>query len=364
MRRMLAVLAGLMLVASAAATASASTPSHRAAVAGAAASSEEHERRLQCNENDPLCAETADAIGYEGRYTGHDEPSLLFYSDKPGSGNNNRYRLVLPKDPPTLPTQDGTGGTFNFQNRIAFWFGMDLCDNQSAPEFTHRPCTPNSDRNIFDSADPSSPRYIGRHPGTAFLELQFYPPGWVSFENAISCHATKWCAAMAIFSFNNDMNTGVPNNADCLNKVSIEPANFAFITRNGKPQAPPAPLDLTTEAFTPNPAKDLFMRAGDHLNISIHDSPAGLVTRIKDLSSGQSGSMTASVANGFAHVNYDPAAATCTQTPYAFHPMYATSASTPGSHGRPTPTTSPSPTRSATSSTAAASTPTAPAPRA
>jgi hypothetical protein len=38
---------------------------------------------------------------------------------------------------------------------------MDLCDNQSAPEFTHEPCTPNSDANIFDSADPSSPRYIG-----------------------------------------------------------------------------------------------------------------------------------------------------------------------------------------------------------
>jgi hypothetical protein len=137
---------------------------------------------LLCNEGDPLCAETAEAIGYEGRYTGHDEPSVLYYSDKPGSGNNNRYRGVVPKDPPTLPTQDGTGGTFSFQNRIAFWFGMDLCDNQSGPEFTHQPCTPNSDSNIFDGSDPSKPDYVGRHPGTAFLELQFYPPGWVSFE--------------------------------------------------------------------------------------------------------------------------------------------------------------------------------------
>jgi hypothetical protein len=325
MRRLLSVLAGLLLVASAGATASASPASHRGAAAAPAAASDQDERRLLCDEGDPLCAETADAIGYEGRYTGHDEPSVLFYSDRPGSGNNNRYRLILPQDPPTLPTQDGTGGTFNFQNRIAFWFGMDLCDNQSAPEFTHEPCTPNSDANIFDSADPNSPHYIGRHPGTAFLELQFYPPGWVSFENGISCHATKWCAAMAIFSFNNDMNTGVPNNADCLNTVGIEPANFAFITRNGRPQAPPAPLDLTLAAFTPDPARDLFMRAGDRLELSIHDSPAGLVTRIDDLSTGQSGSMTASVANGFAQVNYDPNAATCTQNPYAFHPMYSTS---------------------------------------
>jgi hypothetical protein len=60
---------------------------------------------------------------------------------------------------------------------------MALCDNQSAPEFTHAPCTPNSDSNIFDGADPAQPDYIGRHPGTAFLELQFYPPGWAPFED-------------------------------------------------------------------------------------------------------------------------------------------------------------------------------------
>jgi len=322
MRRILVILAALALIASMGASASASTT--RQAQAGRAASPGEQERRFLCNEGDPLCAETAEAIGYEGRYTGHDEPSVLFYSDKPGAGNNSSYRIVVPKDPPVLPRQDGSGGTFNFQDRIAYWFGMDLCDNQSAPEFTHEPCTPDSDANIFDGSDPAKPDYIGRHPGTAFLELQFYPPGWVSFENAISCDATKWCAAMAIFSFNSNQNTGVANNADCLNTVGIEPANFAFITRNGRPQAPPAPLDLTAESFTPDPARDLFMRAGDQLDISIHDSPAGLVTRINDLSSGQSGSMTASVANGFAQVNYDPNAATCSQTPYAFHPMYST----------------------------------------
>jgi hypothetical protein len=66
------------------------------------------------------------------------------------------------------------------------------------------------------------------------------------------------------------------------------------------------------------------MRAGDRLDISIHDSPDGLVTEIRDLSTHRSGSMTASVANGFAQVNFDPTAATCTQTPYAFRPMYST----------------------------------------
>jgi hypothetical protein len=319
MRRTLVILAGTLALAAATTAAIAST--RQATSAGA----QQKVEKLRCEEGSPLCAEAAEALAYQGQYTGHDEPSLLFYSDKAGAGSNQSYRVVVPADPPTLPTQDGTGGTFNFQDRIAFWFGMALCDNQSGPEFTNAPCTPNSDSNIFDSADPTQPDYIGRHPGTAFLELQFYPPGWVPFLQAISCDPTKWCAAMAIFSFNSNQNTGVANNAACLNSVGIEPANFAFITRSGTPHAPASPLSQTLASFTPDPAQDLFMSANDALEVSIHDSADGLVTEIHDLTSGQSGSMTASVANGFAQVNYQPTASTCTQTPYAFHPMYATS---------------------------------------
>jgi hypothetical protein len=318
-RRTFAVLASIVMLASMATAASGTS------VRTAGSSSEgEYGSKLDCSEGSPLCAETVDALGYEGEYTGHDEPSLLFYSGQQGSGNESNYRLVIPTEPPTLPTQDGTGGTYNFQDHIAFWFGMDLCDTQSAPEYTDQ-CTPDSDANIFDGADPSRPNYIGFHPGTAFLELQFYPPGWVPWQEAISCDATQWCAAMAIFSFNRDQNTFVDNNADCLNTVGIEPANFAFITKSGEPHAPPAPLDQTLDSFTPDPTTDLFMDAGDELNVSIHDSAGGLVTKIDDLTTGKSGSMKASVANGFAQVNYEPNASTCTQTPYAFHPMYSTS---------------------------------------
>jgi hypothetical protein len=66
-------------------------------------------------------------------------------------------------------------------------------------------------------------------------------------------------------------------------------------------------------------------RSSRRLDVSIHDSPTGLVTEIHDLTMGESGSMTASVDNRFAQVNFEPNATTCTQTPYAFHPMYATS---------------------------------------
>src|SRR5215510_13991512 len=209
---------------------------------------------FNCSEPEAaLCAETADSIGYGGEYTGHDEPSLLFYSNQPGSGNSSNYAVKLPTDPNVLPNQAGTAGTWNFQVHIAYWFGMALCDNQSAPEFTHAPCVADSDTNIFDAADPAAPDYIGKHPGTAFLEVQFYPPGWVPFQlpGGISCDPTQWCAAMAIFSLNRDQNT-VPvtdNNADCLNTVGLEPANFAFITKSGAPHDPPAPLDQTNGTF-------------------------------------------------------------------------------------------------------------------
>jgi hypothetical protein len=277
-----------------------------------------------CDDPWSLCTEVANSIGYGGNYTGHDEPSLLFYSDVPGSGNSNVYQIQLPTDSTVLPAQDGTGGTWNFQLHPAFWIGMALCDNQSGPEFTHAPCTPDSDTNIKDDSDPASPNYIGRHAGTAFLELQFYPPGWAPWPPGVSCDARRWCAAMALFSLNRDQNTNTSNNADCLNKVGIEPANFAFITKNGVPHAPPGPLDQTDASFTPSAATDLFMNPGDRLVVDVHDSPAGLVVVIRDLTTHRSGSMTASQALGFAQINFEPAAAKCTETPYSFHPMYAT----------------------------------------
>ena len=280
---------------------------------------------LNCSESTALCAEPLDSIGYGNEYTGHDEPSLLFYSNTPGSGNSNFYQLRLPTDPKKPPTQDGLGPTWNFQLHPAFWLGMALCDNQSAPEFTHAPCTPDSDTNIFDGTNPAGPDYIGKHPGTAFLELQFYPPGWARWPLGVSCDPTKWCAAMAIFSYSADMNSNTLNNNACLAQVGVEPVNFAFVTKSGVPHAPPSPLAATLATFTPNAASDLFMSSGDQLTIDIHDGPAGLTAVIHDLTTGETGSMTASAANGFAQVLFQPTAATCNQAPYIFRPMYATS---------------------------------------
>ena len=294
--------------------------------AGAARAS----NNFNCSESFSLCTEVADSIGYNGEYTGHDEPSLLFYSNTAGSGNSSIYNLTLPGESRVLPNQQGTGGTWNFQLHPAFWLGMALCDNQSAPEYTHETCVPDSDTNIKDGSDPNQPDYIGYHAGSAFLELQFYPPGWSAWPPGVSCDAHQWCAAMAMFSLDNDYNNNVPNNSDCLGTVGIEPVNFAFITTSGAPHANPSPLGATADTFTPHSSTDLFMNGGDQLVVDIHDSAAGLVTVIHDVTTGRTGSMLASAGNGFAQVNFEPGAATCSQSAYAFHPMYATS----GEHTR------------------------------
>src|SRR5262249_27068576 len=163
-----------------------------------------------------LCTEAYDFIGYNGAYTGHDEPSVLFYSDVPGSGNTMVYLLQLPKDPPKLPKQDGSGGTFNFQLHPAFWVGMVMCDDQSAPNpggsvvGPNILCTPDSDLNIFDGINSTAPDYIGKRPGAAFMEMQFYPPGWFS-----GCPTARWCSALNIDSLSENFNTGLGNNSAC-----------------------------------------------------------------------------------------------------------------------------------------------------
>ncbi len=276
----------------------------------------------RCEDKSWFCADPAPEYQYEGHYIGHDEPSLLFYSNTPGSGNSYKVLLRLPKDPPRLPRQDGTGGTFNFQLHPAFWFGMAMCDTQSFPEST-TPCTPDSDTNIFTSTDSADAKYIGKHPGTAFMEMQFYPPGWASWAiGGISCDGTHYCAALNIDSYSFNPNTNQANNDACLNSVGIEPVNFAFITKSGVADTAGDPLNFNH--FVPNLANDLLMNPGDVLLVDLNDSAAGFQVVITDLTTGQTGSMTASTANGFAQVVFDPSATNCTSTPYAFHPMYST----------------------------------------
>jgi hypothetical protein len=270
-----------------------------------------------------LCSEVANAQDVFGNdyYVGHDEPADLFYSNAPGSGNQMRYQLTLPKDP-SASNPEERGKSYEFQLNATFWFGMAMCATMSYPELLNK-CTPDSDSNIVD------PAISPRHPGTAFMEMQFYPPGWAPFElpGGISCDATQWCAALTIDSLAENPVDSTLLNPTCAAKVGTEYVNFAFLTKSGHPQpdSPPNPVNATSDTFTPNPSADLFMSSGDKLNLTMHDTAHGLQVVVNDLSSGESGSMTASAANGFGQVLYAPTGTTCENVPYDFHPMYSTS---------------------------------------
>ena len=277
---------------------------------------------LDCAKGAITCTEVYDSekVFGEGVYVGHDEPSMLFYSNTPGSGNNNRYELVLPKDPsPVHP--EAVGKSFNFELHPAFWFGMAMCDTQSYPEQLST-CAADSDKNIVD------PALSPKHPGVAFMEMQFYPPGWIPWPAGNSCDATKWCAALNIDSLSINPVNGKSLNSTCANVTGTEYVNFAFITKSGAPQpgSPPNPVQSTLNTFTPDPGADLFMNSGDQLVVTERDTAQGLQIVISDTSTGETGSMTASASNGFGQVKFAPSPSTeCTNLPYDFHPMYSTS---------------------------------------
>jgi hypothetical protein len=289
-----------------------------ASASPASASSPSYLAKMSCWYSTSLCTEIANPQDFWGSwYVGHDEPSTLFYSPRPGAGNRMTYQVTLPKDPGGAFNQTKS---YNFELHPAFWFGMAMCDTFSYPE-TVNTCKPDSDSNAVDV------RTSTQHPGTAFMELQFYPPGWVpQFANS-SCDATKWCAALTIDSLSENPISGHELNQACQNEIlgGIEYVNFAYLTKNGEPQGPPNPLDFDPIASGSPGPNVLYMNSGDKISVNLHDSASGLVTTVKDKTSGQSGFMTASAANGFGHIKFAPGGTTCRDVLYNFHPEYSTS---------------------------------------
>jgi hypothetical protein len=238
-------------------------------------------------------------------YVGHDEPSVKFISSAAGSGNNMSYVMRLSTDPKGKPTTSPTGKTTSDYAELspAPWFGLPICDAKSYPQ---NPCAPDSDTNSGLISDPNA-------AGSAFLELQFYPPGYQPFNDAISCDSTHWCAAMTIDSLECNFNFATCNN-NC-----IEPVNFAYLQLNGVPAGPPSPQLTDVSTFTPN-GETLEMNPGDTVTASLRDTSQGLLTSVTDLSTRQTGYMVASGKNGFMNTNL----ADCTGTPFNFHPEYNT----------------------------------------
>ena len=265
-----------------------------------------------------LCTEVRDSDSVFGHYVGHDEPSVLFYSNQSGSGNQMSYSGILPTEPSA--TNVPGKHVYSFQYAPAFWFGMAMCDSQSYPELVNS-CVPDSNVNIVN---PVKSPY---HPGAAYMELQFYPPGYVQQWNGFSCSPTQWCVALTIDSLALNSLTGQQLNSTCEATVGEEYVNFAYLTHTGKPQGPPNPVQFQALASgTPDPHKVEFLNQGDTFKVTLHDTSSGLQAVVKDTTNGTAGSMTASASNGFGQVKFAPSPSTqCKNIPYNFHPMYATS---------------------------------------
>ena len=109
--------------------------------------------------------------------------------------------------------------------------------------------------------------------------MQFYPPGWFTSNST-----TPWTAALNIDRFSSNDNTGQANNPAC---------------------------------------------PGEELIVTLRDTTHGLMVKVQDLTTHQTGFMVASAANGFAAVLFDPNGTDCNfdtrNLPQDFHPTYATS---------------------------------------
>jgi hypothetical protein len=266
-------------------------------------------------------ASKANANTWDGRfydnnhYIGHDEPNTDFTSSAPGSGNNVTWTVTLGRDPQAAPTDVDPGHDVAdwFELTPAPWFSMALCDPNSFPQTS---CTPESDTNAPTCIGPDCTANLGG--GSAFMEMQFYPPGIPPFADSVSCDDTHWCAALTIDSLE-----CTAAFASC-NTNCEEPVNFAFIQRNGVPTGPPSPqdADVATEV---NNNETLLMNPGDTIRFHMFDAPApgggdAFEVVMDDLTTHQTGFMQASAANGFQTTSM----ADCSGTPFNFQPEFST----------------------------------------
>ncbi len=303
--------------------------------------SSSHYGELDCNGNSPIqqsvkltmfCtdirgfsgehnANTWDGRFYDnGEYIGHDEPDMTFLSPQPGSGNNVTWTETLPRDPALAPTDAHPGSDVSdwFELSPAPWFSMAMCDPNSYPQ---TPCAPESDANA------PAPDCLGAVPcttgvggGSAFMEMQFYPPGFAPPWVGISCDDTHWCAALTIDSL--ECTEGFATcNGNCE-----EPVNFALLSTNGVPAGPANPQEFDAATVTPN-QHTLLMNPGDRVVVSMFDAPVpgergqrAFEVVVRDLTTGRTGFMQASAKNGFG----DTSMADCSGHPFNWQPEYST----------------------------------------
>ena len=191
------------------------------AIAGAQTLSS-NKGELDCNGNSPIqqsihtSAACADIRGFDnednsntwggrfydnGTYIGHDEPDMAFLSRQPGSGNDVTWTETLSARP--VGSADRREPRSRRRSLVRAVDRAVALDGVVRPQLlpggsVHAGKRRQRSRSVLESGEPVRDGYQGG--GSAFMEMQFYPPGFSPFANAISCDNTHWCAALTIDS--------------------------------------------------------------------------------------------------------------------------------------------------------------------
>ena len=137
-----------------------------------------------------------------GVYVGHDEPSVKFISSA-RQREQHDLRHAAVQGPAGQADRSPHGKTVSDYAELspAPWFGLPICD----PELV--PAEPLQARQRLQQRAINDPNAAG----SAFMEFQFYPPGYQPFVDAPSCDATHWCAALTIDSLESQFNFATCN---------------------------------------------------------------------------------------------------------------------------------------------------------
>ena len=188
--------------------------------------------------------------------------------------------VTLPKDPSQKPKNDGSGGTWNFQLRPTFWFGLTLCDTESAPEFT-KTCTPDSDANALEGLDPTAARLHGQASGQRVHGAPVLRTGLRPAVRGLRLQRE------AVLRRDDDRQphhqheqrtSATTRTAATTSSVATSRSTGRTSPRAAQSQAPANPLFTGTfDSFNPaavNPDynKDLMMNPGDRITIHMHDT--------------------------------------------------------------------------------------------
>jgi hypothetical protein len=146
------------------------------------------------------------------------------------------------------------------------------------------------------------------------MELQFYLPGWVAAAG-IGCDATHWCSALNIDTFQTNPNTGDSQQRGLPEHGRDRSRSTRLPYKERQRDGPPGNR-CTRRIFVPSLGRDYLMNSGDVIRLHMSDSASGFRVMLDDVTRHTHGSMTASAANGFGSVLFQPHAThvTCSST--------------------------------------------------